>query len=555
MEYVIFIKGLVVNNFIITLFLGFYAFIMNCEKIKLSASKRRIIDIAVIAILFIPFVPLPYFLPNIKNNIMSRTNTTITQAVDRYFSYSQEAVYEINNLGISFFDIIAFVLVSGVVLCAVVMFFSYSALNKKILLCESVPVFYEFSDKLNIKARLYLCKDLNSPTAYGILHKRVVLPHLNYIEDDIKNILLHELMHHKNMDILMNYISCFIGVMYWYNPMVHAFIRCMRLNAELYCDESVIKLTGMRLSYANTIINAAANKKTSLFSPPSITSSRKQIFRRINAISEYKFKDNKFAAVILLLLCIASAINICMYGRFFESQYARLNIKNMDLSMYFRNNGCFVLYDAKTDEYTIYNRNLAEKRNSPVSTFKLAIGINGLENNIITPSKSQIRWSGENYPFDKWNADQTLNSAMCESVNWYFQDIDDSLGLKKINLFINKIGYGSRSYVNSINDYWLENGISISPIEQTQFIDKLVKNQYEFSEENIISLFDSIRLNGDLYGKTGTEMSNGKISGGWFVGTVIKNSQHYTFALWMEDSSGIEAKETAIIILSSLKLI
>ena len=53
----------------------------------------------------------------------------------------------------------------------------------------------------------------------------------------------------------------------------------------------------------------------------------------------------------------------------------------------------------------------------------------GLEEGVITPENSFIAWNGETYPFEAWNADQTLQSAMNSSVNWYFQAVDEQLGV------------------------------------------------------------------------------------------------------------------------------
>ncbi len=35
------------------------------------------------------------------------------------------------------------------------------------------------------------------------------------------------------------------------------------------------------------------------------------------------------------------------------------------------------------------------------------------------------------FPFPSWEADQDLNSAMQNSVNWYFQAIDSQLGIEQ----------------------------------------------------------------------------------------------------------------------------
>ncbi len=43
------------------------------------------------------------------------------------------------------------------------------------------------------------------------------------------------------------------------------------------------------------------------------------------------------------------------------------------------------------------------------------------------------------YPFEAWNADQTLQSAMNSSVNWYFQSVDEQLGAADVSTIFRKL--------------------------------------------------------------------------------------------------------------------
>ena len=74
--------------------------------------------------------------------------------------------------------------------------------------------------------------------------------------------------------------------------------------------------------------------------------------------------------------------------------------------------GSFVLYDLKRDVWKIHNIDRAVLRVAPNSTYKIYDALFGLEEEIITPENSFIAWNGETYPFEAWNADQTLQSAM-----------------------------------------------------------------------------------------------------------------------------------------------
>lgn len=155
------------------------------------------------------------------------------------------------------------------------------------------------------------------------------------------------------------------------------------------------------------------------------------------------------------------------------------NLTLTDLSDYFgKYEGSFVLYDTANDSWSIYNMDHAALRVAPNSTYKIYDALFGLEEGVITPEDSRIIWNGENYPFDAWNADQTLPSAMSASVNWYFQALDERLGASVLSDYLQEIGYGNENMSGALSTYWLESSLKISPIEQVELLRKLQNNSF-----------------------------------------------------------------------------
>ena len=54
--------------------------------------------------------------------------------------------------------------------------------------------------------------------AYGIFHRRIVLPEIEYGEEEIDIILHHELIHHKHHDLLWKAIFMMVHITYWFHP-------------------------------------------------------------------------------------------------------------------------------------------------------------------------------------------------------------------------------------------------------------------------------------------------------------------------------------------------
>ena len=211
------------------------------------------------------------------------------------------------------------------------------------------------------------------------------------------------------------------------------------------------------------------------------------------------------------------------------------NLTLTDLSDYFgKYEGSFVLYDTANDSWSIYNMDHAALRVAPNSTYKIYDALFGLEEGVITPEDSRIIWNGENYPFDAWNADQTLPSAMSASVNWYFQALDERLGASVLSDYLQEIGYGNENMSGALSTYWLESSLKISPIEQVELLRKLQNNSFGFAPENIHAVKEAICLSssddGTLYGKTGTGRVDGQDVNGWFIGFVEADDSTCFFA-------------------------
>ena len=207
----------------------------------------------------------------------------------------------------------------------------------------------------------------------------------------------------------------------------------------------------------------------------------------------------------------------------------------MDLSSYFSDyNGCFALYDKGNDKWYIYNQDKALCRTSPDSTYKIYDAVMALEHGIITSDNSFMRWDGSTYPFDAWNTDQTLRSAMTGSVNWYFDNLDAAMDHTDVKNFLGLIEYGNQNINSAQNCYWLESSLTISPVEQVELLCHLKNNDWKLSKTNVDTVIESMFIaNSDgksLYGKTGTGRVDDININGWFVGFITSNDNDYFFA-------------------------
>ena len=444
---------------------------------------------------------------------------------------------------------------------------------------------------------VYSTAFLKSPIIVGLLKPCIYLPiHLisDYIlsrsansegvcitgypngcnESDMRYMLLHELQHYKHKDAVASYLMNLSGVVYWFNPLVWYALKEMRNDREVACDTSVLKMLEEDAyeDYGNTLINFA--EKVSLTPFPfaaGLGGNMEQMKRRIINIASYEkptfMKRIKgiTAFVLTAVLLIGFAPFISTYaadGSHYQWDRSSENISYVDLSTYFGEyEGSFVLYDLEDDAWSIHNMEHATLRVAPNSTYKIYDALFGLEEDIITPENSFIAWNGETYPFEAWNADQTLQSAMNSSVNWYFESVDKQLGAAAISNYIQEIGYGNENMSGDFSTYWMESSLKISPIEQVELLTRLQNNSFGFALENINAVKDAIRLSssdaGTFYGKTGTGRVDGQDVNGWFIGYIETADNTYFFATNIgadSDATGGNATEITMSILSDMNI-
>jgi bla regulator protein BlaR1 len=394
---------------------------------------------------------------------------------------------------------------------------------------------------------IYSSAYISSPIAAGLWKPCIIVP-IHMLSDlskkEIRYILLHELLHCKHKDLLVNRLMALAQIIYWFHPFVWFAFKEMRSDREIACDSSVLSLldSDCYLDYGSTLINFAEKISLFSYSAARISGSKKEIKKRILNIAGYRkvsrwceVKSRILFTVIaaLVLGCIPVLSADAYTGTDYD--FTAENVTALDLTSYFNGyDGCFVLYCLNSGQYCIYNREAGTRRVSPDSTYKIYSALAALEHGSITPEASLLSWNGTSYPFEAWNQDQTLDTAMKRSVNWYFTSLDEKAGLPRLKQYLDTIGYGNRDLSGGIGRYWIQSSLKISPVEQVKLLARFYQDELPFRSENIKAVKESLLLSSSngatLYGKTGTGTVEGKNVNGWFIGFVETGDETYVFA-------------------------
>jgi bla regulator protein BlaR1 len=207
----------------------------------------------------------------------------------------------------------------------------------------------------------------------------------------------------------------------------------------------------------------------------------------------------------------------------------------------------FVLLDTKTGHYLRYNPQLCDMQLSPCSTFKIFNSLVGLETGVLKNENHPFTWDGTKYDITSWNRDHTLQSAVTNSVVWYFQHVASLVGEERMKKFIEEAHYGNQDISGGITKFWLGSTLKISANEQVMLLKGLVDDELPFSKRSMAIVRGLIRLKetdtGTLYGKTGSDMVKGKWILGWFVGYVVKPGRTFVFATNIQAADGAWGKK------------
>ena len=579
------------NSFTISVFILVVLGIKNIFKKHITAKWQNNTGFLFLVILSVPLVPSRIFdYRALDNFIFHKINTkqiaeagikenvrtgALVHAADWFQDFGVSANHSIPDYLVSF---LIGIWITGIL---VFLFFIITGslrllkIRKSVILADDSDIEELFQEcckilGINKKPVMGSSSFIHVPVTTGVFKPYIILPEKiadQFSKKEIKYIFLHELNHYKSKDVLVNWIMLVLQVIYWFNPLVWLIFRQMRMDREIACDASVLKQLDEESvhDYGYTIINfiTKLSKNPHISMTASLGGTKKEIQKRIKKIAAYTKETTRmkvksffiFAGLSGFLLSQISAVTQLAYSEKYD--FYEKNIVYEDLSSYFKGfDGSFVLYNMKTDQYFIYNRDKSITRTAPDSTYKIYDALIGLELEIIKRNNSVIKWDGRVNPFHIWNQDQTLESALKNSVNWYFQEIDKKAGKKQLYSYYKKISYGNYNLTGNITDYWLESSLRISPVEQVLLLKNLYTDNLPFNNENMKTVKNAMKLSENngivLSGKTGTGTLNGKNINGWFVGFVEKKDNVFIFAVNIQGRSnagGKAAAETALAIL------
>jgi len=157
------------------------------------------------------------------------------------------------------------------------------------------------------------------PAVAGVLRPAIILPNemaAGWSREAIEPVLLHELIHIKRGDCLINMAQIVFQVIYFFHPMVWIANRTMRRERELACDDEVVRrCRGGSTAYVRSmlqVIETVVRRPHRWLPGMAMAENTSNLGRRIRRMmrSDYEVSEKhsrKYVSLVLVaaLLCVA----------------------------------------------------------------------------------------------------------------------------------------------------------------------------------------------------------------------------------------------------------
>ncbi len=164
----------------------------------------------------------------------------------------------------------------------------------------------------------YVDGGVTSPVTYGLFSPEIIVP-IDATEDEVlcRMLVMHEVTHIENRDILLRYATTFLCAVYWFYPPIFRIERELCTLSELACDaEAVTYIPSRATDYGRTLVAYSRRKISSRLGLESrLSDGGRSLLVRIESIispSVVTLKMKRFGAILLAVM-IALSVGVSSF--------------------------------------------------------------------------------------------------------------------------------------------------------------------------------------------------------------------------------------------------
>lgn len=215
-----------------------------------------------------------------------------------------------------------------------------------------------------------------------------------------------------------------------------------------------------------------------------------------------------------------------------------------------KSEGCFALFDNATGNFTVYNlERYRDSTYSPGSSFNLVTALVGLQTGIIPNDSMVVKSDSAHQEVPEWNGDLSMYRAFRVSSVPYFQEIARRIGNDTMQFWVDSLAYGNKLIKGSVDSFYLNNTIKLTPDEQLGLVKRLYFNQLPFYRLNQEIVKRAMLMEDRPEYKLSYVVGDGRKADGtplsWVTGYIEENNHPYLFVLNMESKDPTANLRTA----------
>lgn len=231
----------------------------------------------------------------------------------------------------------------------------------------------------------------------------------------------------------------------------------------------------------------------------------------------------------VLALCASGFADAQMLYTHFKSRYGGLEI-----------------YDAQSKLSFRVNTPRLQERLPPCSTYLLPHFAIALGTGIVKDGEAKIAFDATLHPESEgwpsaWRRDQTVASALKDSVQWYAQQVGTQMGSARIAQNLKRLKYGNADIGGDPGAFWHSGNLRVSSFEQIDFLRALRENRLGFNPRVVETLRAGMVLeraaDWTILGKYGSCPLPDGTHLGWLVGWVERGPKVWYYALTVDGKS------------------
>ena len=145
--------------------------------------------------------------------------------------------------------------------------------------------------------------------------------------------------------------------------------------------------------------------------------------------------------------------------------------------------GALILFDPQKNQYFYHNSERSDEPFSPGDGFLPLLSLMALESGALPDTATQLQWDGEASENEYWDRDQSLKEALQNRTLWFFEDLADKTGKKRIQYYLNRLEYGNRAA--GTGKFWKNGKFKTNLQDHIPLLRGIYREVLPFSPKNI----------------------------------------------------------------------